>query len=125
MSDGGAYSNDALEIRDKLRIEIENGNRFVSFPMGKQGLTKEDFAVFKTAVEAHEHAYKNTTDRESYAVRSINTVEKGMDSLLDNSEKYFLMSMQKEISQLLSIVESMRQKFPENNQEIKNRQLSR
>ncbi|ANH81707.1 hypothetical protein A8C56_12565 [Niabella ginsenosidivorans] len=128
MSDGGAYSNDALEIRDKLRIEIENGNRFVSFPMGKQGLTKEDFAVFKTAVEAHEHAYKCTTNRESYAVRSINTVEKGMDRLLHDKERLWLVNMQKEIKQLLDIVEHMQQKkVAESGQEIKSndQQLSR
>lgn len=128
MSGGGVYGNDALEIRDQLRIEIANGNRFVSFPLGRQGLTKEDFAVFKTAMEAHEHAYKSTTDRESYVVRSAIAVEKGMDSLLNDKERLWLVNMQKEIKQLLDIVERMQQtKLAENGQEMKiqDRQLSR
>lgn len=128
MSGGGVYSNDALEIGDKLRIEIANGNRFVSFPLGRQGLTRKDFAVFKTAVEAHEHAYKCTTDRESYVVRSISAVEKGMDRMLNDKERLWLVNMQKEIKQLLDIVERMQQKrVAESGREMKShdKQLSR
>ena len=128
MTDGGVYRKDAEEIRDFLRNELENGNRFVSFEAGKQGLTKEDFTTFKTSFEALEHAYENTTDRDTYTVKSISAVEKAITGLLNNKEKLWLVNMQKEISQLLNIVERMQQKtFPENSKEVQlhDRQLSR
>ncbi len=127
MSAGGVYSNDAIAIRDQLRKEMENGNRFVSFPTGKQGLTKDDFVVFRTAVDAHEHAYSCTTDRERYVVRSISAVEKGMDELLHlDRDKGLLAYMKKEIGELLSIVESVQQKRDtESSRETNDRALSR
>ncbi|GAB3429730.1 hypothetical protein [Niabella aquatica] len=129
MSNGAVYKEDVEEIRNMLRTEIANGNRFVSFEAGKQGLTKEDFAVFKTAFEAHEHAYDKTTAHDHYyVVRSIKAIENGIDQLLSNSERFQLLNMQKEIKQLLDIAERMQQKILlENGQEIKthNRHLSR
>ena len=129
MSNGAVYREDVEEIRNMLRVEMANGNRFVSFEAGKQGLTKEDFTVFKTAFEAHEHAYDKTTAHDHYyAVRSIKAIENGMDQLLSNSERIHLINMQKEISQLLDIVEEMQRKtLLENSQDLAshNRQLSR
>ncbi|MBZ4187608.1 hypothetical protein [Niabella beijingensis] len=128
MSVGSVYEKDALEIKEMLRAALNDGNRFVSFELGKEGLTKNDFAVFKTAFEAHEHAYENSTDVDKYDVRSIGEVEKSMDSLLKNREIHLLQNMKKEIGQMLETIERMQHKnFLEDGKEIKsqNRQLSR
>lgn len=128
MSVGSVFEKDALEIREMLRSASNDGNRFVSFELGKEGLTKNDFTVFKTAFEAHEHAYDNSTDVDKYVVRSIGQVEKSMDCLLNNREMYLLQNMQKEICQMLETIERMQHKnFLEDGKEIKsqNRQLSR
>ena len=86
MSDGSVHKEDAKQIRDMLQKEIENGNRFVSFLSGKEGLTKEDFSVFKSSFAAHEHAHEISNDYDIYVVRSTATVEKEMSRLLEMAQ---------------------------------------
>jgi len=74
ITEGTVRKEDAREIRDMLRTELENGNRFVSFPADKPNLTKEDFNVFKSAFGALQNAYENSTDRDLYAVRSASAI---------------------------------------------------
>lgn len=87
LIDGSLRKEDAREIRDMMRTEIEKGNRFVSFPTDKTILTKEDFNVFKSAFDALQHAYDNTTDRDLYIVRSASVVEKEMSRLLETEKE--------------------------------------
>ncbi|MBN8788544.1 MAG: hypothetical protein J0I84_15750 [Terrimonas sp.] len=87
ITEGTVRKEDAREIRDMLRTELENGNRFVSFPADKPNLTKEDFNVFKSAFGALQNAYENSTDRDLYAVRSASAVEKEMNRLLETEKE--------------------------------------
>lgn len=84
--DGSLIRETAREVRDILRTELENGNRFVSFPADRGILEKTDFNFFKSSFNALEHAYENTTDRDQYIVRSTSAVEKSMTRFLE-SEK--------------------------------------
>ncbi|MGC4233229.1 MAG: hypothetical protein QM594_09655 [Niabella sp.] len=112
MSDGGVYRKDAEEIRDFLRKESENGNRFVSFEAGKQGLTRGDFAVFKTSFEALEHAYEHSTDYDQYTVKSITAIEKALDRLIDlDKEIDRLLSVERGLDRLPGIGKDQRQTF--------------
>lgn len=87
ITEGAVRKEDAREIRDVLLTELENGNRFVSFPADKQNLTKEDFNVFKSAFGARQNAYENSTDRDLYAVRSASAVEKEMSRFLETEKE--------------------------------------
>jgi len=85
--EGKVRKEDALEIKNMLHQEKENGNRFVSFPAEWNGLKKDDFTAFKAAFSALEHAYENTTDRDRHIVRSISVVEKEINYLLENKKE--------------------------------------
>jgi hypothetical protein len=85
--EGTLNKEDAQEIKKFLQEEKENGNRFVSFPTGKEGLVKEDFTPFKSAIDAQQHAYNNTTDKERHSVRSIPVAEKEIDLMLGNKKE--------------------------------------
>lgn len=87
MFEGTVSREDAQEIKKFLQEEKENGNRFVSFPLGKDGLTKEDLSVFKSAFDAQQHAYDNTTDKEKHSLRSIPVAEKEIDLMLGNKKE--------------------------------------
>lgn len=87
LIDGSVRKEDAREIRDMMRTELENGNRFASFPTDKAILVKEDFNVFKSSFDALQHAYENTTDRDLYVVRSTSVVEKEMTRLLETEKE--------------------------------------
>lgn len=70
------------DIQKMLRSEREGGNRFVAFPSSGV-LQKEDFAVFKSAFDALQHAHDNSTDRDKYIVRSILATETEINKLLE------------------------------------------
>ena len=84
--DGSLLRETVREVREILRAELENGNRFVSFPAGRGILEKGEFNFFKSSFNALHHAYENTTDRDQYIVRSTAAVEKSMTRFLE-SEK--------------------------------------
>lgn len=73
--EGSVKREEALSIMAKLQEEKEKGNRFVSFPSGKEGLVATDFVGAKTAFAALEKATEKTTDMEKQVVRSIRVVE--------------------------------------------------
>lgn len=85
--EGSVRSEDAPGIKNFLQQERDNGNRFVSFPAAKAGLSKEDFTAFRSAFSAQEHAYENTTDRDMHILRSISVVEREVSNILENKKE--------------------------------------
>ena len=84
-SDGLGISllkDEVKDIQKMLRSEREGGNRFVAFPSSGV-LQKEDFAVFKSAFDALQHAHDNGTDKDKYIVRSILATETEINKLLE------------------------------------------
>jgi hypothetical protein len=57
-------TENALEIKNMLQEEKATGNLFVSFPLVAP-LSKENFAAFRSAFSAAEHAYESSTDIDS------------------------------------------------------------
>jgi|GEM_PF-1433496 len=68
---GKLSEKDALEIRDVLRAEKENGNRFAAIPLTKDQLTKADLAFFPSAMEAWKTLDQHTGRTNEFLYRSI------------------------------------------------------
>lgn len=73
---------DATELKQVLADLKKEGHRFVVHEESQEPLKKEHLIPFKTAYEAKEYAYENTTDYDRYVVRSVATMEKQVDKVL-------------------------------------------
>jgi hypothetical protein len=80
--EGILYKEDAQEIKKFLQEANKDGDRFVTFPTGKDGLKRQDIAMFKTLGDALENAHSKSTEKENHIIRSLPVAQKEIELIL-------------------------------------------
>ena len=88
---GELNKGEQLILGSFLKTELEQGKKWVAFEEGLPRPDKSEMHVFKTAFEAHEFAYENSTDRDRYTFTSIERMQKALELSQEKKENHLSM----------------------------------
>lgn len=85
---GKLTEKDAMELKNVLRTERDNGNFYAVIPSGKDQLKKEDFSFVRSVFDAWEHIGRQSSSIEGKVIiRSISLLKDEVEQQLDSKKE--------------------------------------